>query len=53
MAQDDLRYPERLIAKEYKELPTSELPAGRGLMPGSKKKEVEEVELKSGRGVVP
>jgi len=51
MAEDDLRYPS--LAYKYKERPTSELPAGRGVMPGSKKKEVKETPLKSGRGLVP
>ena len=52
MAQDDLVGMEH-IAYEYEELPTSELPAGTGSMPGKKKKEVEEDNLISGRGVIP
>lgn len=51
MAYDDLRYPS--LAYKHKELPVSNLPAGRGVMPGKKRKEIKEVELKSGRGLVP
>lgn len=51
--EDDLRYPEGLIAGPHKERPTSELPAGVGVMPGSPPEEVEETELISGRGLIP
>jgi len=51
MAQDDLRYPS--IASEYEEKPMSDLPAGRGSMPGNPLKEVKEDNLISGRGVIP
>jgi len=53
MAEDDLRYPEGLIAGENWERPTSELPAGVGSMPGKPLQEVEEDNLISGRGLVP
>ena len=53
MAQDDLRYPDRMVASEYTELPISDLPAGRGSMPGKPLQEVEEDHLISGRGCVP
>ncbi len=56
MAQDDLRYPEHLIASPHEERPTSELPAGVGVMPGKPLQEVKEGEedvLISGRGVIP
>ena len=53
MAQDDLRYPEGMVASEHKELPESKMPAGRGSMPGKPLQEVEEDHLISGRGVIP
>ena len=52
--EDDLRYPEKLIADDYEELPRSDLPVARGSMPGSPHKELEEEDnLISGRGVIP
>lgn len=52
--EDDLRYPDRMVADEYGELPISELPAGTGSMPGKKKQELEkEDHLISGRGCIP
>ncbi len=58
MAQDDLRYPEKMIASEYKDLPQSTLQPGLGAMPGKTPREVEEEAtetdgLVSGRGLVP
>ncbi|MBA7550675.1 hypothetical protein ES705_43198 [subsurface metagenome] len=50
---DDLRYPKELIASPHKELEISQLPAGRGSMPGKPHEEVEETELISGRGLIP
>ena len=51
MAQDDLRYPS--IASDHEQKPMSDLPAGRGSMPGKPLQEVEEDNLVSGRGVIP
>jgi len=53
MAQDDLRYPDGMVASEHKELPESDLPVGRGSMPGKPLQEIEEDQLISGRGCVP
>ena len=53
MAEDDLRYPEELIASPYEELPISDRPAGVGSMPGKPLQEIEEDKLISGRGVIP
>jgi len=52
MARNDLVGMEH-IAYEYEELPTSELPAGTGSIPGKKTEEVCETELISGRGLIP
>jgi len=51
--QDDLRYPDKMVASDHEELPMSDLPAGRGSMPGKPLQEVEEDHLISGRGVIP
>ena len=51
--EDDLRYPEGLIASPHKERPISDRPAGVGSMPGKPLQEVEEDNLISGRGLVP
>jgi len=53
MAEDDLKYPEGLIASPHEELPRSELPVQRGSMPGKPLQEVKEDKLISGRGVIP
>lgn len=53
MASDDLKYPEGLIAREHWERPRSELPTGRGSMPGKPLQEIDEDVLISGRGCVP
>ena len=52
--ENDLKYPEELIASPYKELEISQQPAGRGSMPGSPKEKLEDKDtLISGRGCVP
>ncbi len=56
MAQDDLRYPEHLIASPHEERPQSDLPVQVGSMPGKPLQEVKEGEedvLISGRGLIP
>lgn len=58
MAQDDLRYPGEMVAPKHWERPRSELPTGRGAMPGKtpteKAREATETDgLISGRGLVP
>lgn len=56
MAQDDLRYPDRMVADENWERPISPLKAGVGSMPGKplqKIKEGDEDILISGRGLIP
>ena len=55
-AADDLRYPDRMVADEHWERQRSELPVGRGAMPGKPLQEVKEGkddELISGRGLIP
>lgn len=57
MAQDDL-VGMKVIASEHEELPRSELPPGRGLMPGKTPRETaeeapEDDGIISGRGLVP
>lgn len=56
MAADDLVGMEN-IASPHKELEISDLPAGRGSMPGKPHEEAEaekhEMELKSGHGLIP
>ncbi len=51
--EDDLRYPDELIASPYEDLPTSELKAGVGSMPGKPLQKVKEDNLISGRGLIP
>lgn len=53
MAEDDLKYPEELIAGKFEELPTSEMKVGVGSMPGDEFKEADKDVLISGRGLVP
>ncbi len=58
MAQDDLRYPDRMVAGENWEREISDLPPGVGAMPGKTRREVEEEAtttdgLISGRGLIP
>ena len=56
MAEDDLRYPDELIASPFWERKISTLKAGVGVMPGKPLQEVKEGEedvLISGRGVIP
>lgn len=50
---DDLRYPEELIAGKYWERPISEKKAGVGSMPGKPLQEIDEDKLISGRGCIP
>jgi len=52
MAEDDLVGMEN-IAYEYEDAQISNLPAGVGCMPGKPEEEVDEVELISGRGLIP
>ena len=52
MAQTDLVGQEN-IAYGYEELETSELPAGRGSMPGKPLQKIDKDVLVSGRGCVP
>ncbi|GAH59050.1 unnamed protein product [marine sediment metagenome] len=51
--EDDLRYPERMVADEHWERPRSDLPVERGSMPGKPLQEVDEDNLISGRGLIP
>ena len=51
--ENDLRYPEEMIASPYEELEISELPAGRGSMPGKPLQKIDKDTLISGRGLIP
>ena len=58
MAQDDLRYPDRMVASEHFERPISTLQPGVGAMPGKtpteKAREATHTDgLISGRGLIP
>jgi len=51
--ENDLRYPEELIASENWERPISELKEGVGSMPGKPLQEIDKDILISGRGCIP